>query len=126
MSESGKNGGRRPGAGRPKGSATRRTENYLRTLRQKYSVWPLEWHMSVLNDENATSERRDYAAKAAAPYCHRKLAPLVVEEKPERRYSVNIDLLDDEELAQFQHLVEKCQVPMDENDQEDDEFPPAA
>lgn len=121
------NGGRRPGAGRPKGSATRRTENYLRSLRQKYPTWPLEYLMQVLHDQNASPERRDFAAKSAAPYCHRRLAPLIVEENEDRRYSVDVDKLDDDELAQFERLLLKCQVPVDQEEQdEDDEFPPAA
>lgn len=123
------NGGRRRGAGRPKGSTARRTENYLRSLRQKYPLWPLEHFMQVLNDHNADPERRDFAAKNAAPYCHRKLAPLVVEEKRERRYSVDLKKLDDKELIDFERLILKCQVLVDHEEQdedEDEEFPPDA
>jgi hypothetical protein len=121
------NGGKRPGAGRPKGSAARRTENYLRSLRQKYPSWPLDFLMQVQHDQRVTLELRLYAAKSAAPYCHRKLAPLAVEEKPERRYSADLDKLDDDELVQFERLLMKSQVPVeDQVGDEEEEFPPAA
>jgi len=127
MTKQSTNGGQRPGAGRPKGSAARRTENYLRSLKQKYRSWPLELLVEVYNDQNASLEHRLFAAKSAAPYCHRKLAPLTVEEKPERRYTVDVDKLDNDELVEFERLLLKCQVPVeDQMEDEDEEFPPAA
>lgn len=36
---------------------------------------PLEWMLSVLNDEKADIHRRDEMARAAAPYLHARRAP---------------------------------------------------
>jgi hypothetical protein len=37
---------------------------------------PLDYLLSVVRDENAPRDERIEAAKAAAPYCHAKLAPI--------------------------------------------------
>lgn len=68
----GGNGGRRPGAGRPKGAKSRKDSLlHVKSLREKYPVMPLEHWLTILNDEGASIENRCQAAFAAAPYVHR-------------------------------------------------------
>ena len=65
-------GGTRQGAGRPKGSANKKTAE-VRDRAAKEGITPLEYMLKVLReskDEAACME----AAKAAAPYLHPKLA----------------------------------------------------
>lgn len=68
-------GGKRPGAGRPKGSRNRRREEQARAIAAS-GLTPLNYLLSVLRDVNASAERRLDAAKAAAPYVHPKLASI--------------------------------------------------
>jgi hypothetical protein len=60
-------GGYRPGAGRPKGSATMRLQPEARTAAD-----PLTYLRSVMADEAADPARRDRAAIALLPYLHRR------------------------------------------------------
>ncbi len=71
------NGGARPGAGRPKGSVSRSTEE-ARLRAAATGELPLDYMLKVLRDPNTTEERRDDMAKAAAPYLHAKLASVTV------------------------------------------------
>jgi len=78
-------GGRRPGAGRPKGAKNRRTillEEGNR-LASKGGVTPLEHLLSVMRDERKPLRDRLEAAKAAAPYCHPRLSVQYVTAKEE-------------------------------------------
>lgn len=68
------NGGARPGAGRPPGSATTRTREIANAIAE--GLTPLEYLTSIYRDESAEPARRLDAAKAAAPYVHPKLANL--------------------------------------------------
>jgi phage terminase small subunit len=58
-------GGKRPGAGRPRGS-TNKTRFELPEQGEQY-------RNAVMNDPAADWRRRDRMAKAAAPYCHAKI-----------------------------------------------------
>ncbi len=117
------NGGRRAGAGRPKGAMAKRTFRYLGSLREKYTLLPLEHMLEVLNDQNASPERRDAAAKCAAPYFHPRLSVVLLEEKEMKTCSIDFDKLTDDELITLEHLISKSQMPIDEN-ADDEEFPP--
>lgn len=65
-------GGKRKGAGRPKGARSRLTEQAI--LKAGEGMTPLEFMLDVLrNEENEFDVRMD-AAKAAAPYVHARLA----------------------------------------------------
>jgi hypothetical protein len=66
-------GGKRPGAGRPKGAATRKTREIANQAAAE-GLTPLDYMLSVLRDEVAARTDRMEAAKAAAPYIHAKLA----------------------------------------------------
>jgi hypothetical protein len=74
-------GGKRRGAGRPKGSPNKRVtplgEGYAEVAKmiEPGKVTPLAHLMAVLNDPNETDKyRKDHAAVAAAPYLHPKIA----------------------------------------------------
>ena len=66
-------GGRRLGAGRPTGAATKRTREIAdRAVAE--GVSPLEYMIGVMRDPAAEPSRRDDMAKAAAPYLHPRLS----------------------------------------------------
>lgn len=72
------NGGRREGAGRPKGSGNRAIAAALREEILAGGESPLEFLMGLMwNDQEEKAVRID-AAKAAAPYLHAKLANIAV------------------------------------------------
>jgi hypothetical protein len=76
-------GGRRPGSGRPKGSATKKTREIADRAAEE-GVTPLEFMLNVMRSEPppdlegnalvAAMGLRFEAAKAAAPYMHPRLA----------------------------------------------------
>jgi hypothetical protein len=68
-------GGRRAGAGRPRGSKNKRTTAKMplfpaRAHRQTIEEMPLDILMSAARDKSQPIELRLAAAKAAAPYYH--------------------------------------------------------
>ncbi len=72
-------GGKRIGAGRPTGSATRRTRE-IADAAAKDGLSPLEVMLRAMR-EHALADRWDQAAavaKDAAPYCHPRLAAVEV------------------------------------------------
>jgi len=68
-----KHGGKRRGAGRKPGSATRRTRE-IADKAASSGLTPLDYMLNILRDESMDTESRFEAAKAAAPYVHPKLA----------------------------------------------------
>jgi hypothetical protein len=66
-------GGKRDGAGRPAGAATKRTRE-VAVAAAAEGVTPLEYMLDVLRDPKAETERRDWAAEKAAPFIHARLA----------------------------------------------------
>lgn len=66
-------GGARPGAGRPKGS-----KNLSISIDKPIldGIQPLDFLLSLVANPDVPPALRFEAAKAAAPYVHRKLAPL--------------------------------------------------
>lgn len=76
-------GGRRPGAGRKAGSATKKTREIADKALEE-GISPLEFMLKIMRDEPPTTEdervgaalqqMRFEAAKAAAPYMHPRLA----------------------------------------------------
>ena len=73
-------GGRRPGAGRPKGSKSRRTTISkvplipARAHRETIEKMPLDILMAAARNEGLALEIRLAAAKAAAPYYHARVS----------------------------------------------------
>jgi len=66
-------GGKRAGAGRKVGAATRRTREAADNA-VAAGLTPLEYMLAILRDEGQSSENRMWAAEKAAPYVHPKLA----------------------------------------------------
>lgn len=66
--------GRKTG-GRRKGTPNRATEARQAQIAAS-GLTPLDFMLSVLRDEQQSFEARMDAAKAAAPYCHPKRAPV--------------------------------------------------
>ena len=66
-------GGKRPGAGRPKGSRNKATATRQAAISASGEA-PLDYMIRVMRDKSAPVERRDEMAKAAAPYVHPRLA----------------------------------------------------
>lgn len=65
-------GGKREGAGRPKGAKNKKTEEQIAAV-QETGITPLEYLLEVMRDESRDDKDRTEAAKAAAPYVHPKL-----------------------------------------------------
>lgn len=66
-------GGRRAGAGRKPGSVGK-IDAEARRKAHAGGLTPLEYLLSIMRDENEDKHARRDAAKAAAPYCHARLA----------------------------------------------------
>jgi hypothetical protein len=65
-------GGRRPGSGRPRGSMNKRSQQKAEAI-EASGLTPLDYMMSVLRNEENTTDVRLEAAKSAAPYVHARL-----------------------------------------------------
>lgn len=70
-------GGRRAGAGRPKGAKNKLT--VLREVAGEYGTTPLDYLLAVMADDSLPTEVRMFAAKAALPYCTPRLAAVRVD-----------------------------------------------
>jgi hypothetical protein len=70
-------GGKRPGAGRPRGSRAKKTQA-IAIAAMAAGISPLELMLQVMRDESVDSMVRLDMAKAAAPYVHARLAATIV------------------------------------------------
>ena len=68
-------GGKRAGAGRPRGSLNKR---HKVVVDDPSALMPMEWMLAVLRDPEAEQSRRDQMAVQAAPYLHAKLNAIAV------------------------------------------------
>ena len=66
-------GGKRTGAGRPKGAVNKATAE-ARAAVEESGQTPLQYMVSVMRDPKADARRRDAMAAAAAPYVHHRLS----------------------------------------------------
>ena len=66
-------GGKREGAGRKPGSVAR-MDAAARRKALDSGMTPLDYLLSIMRDESEEKRERLDAAKAAAPYCHARLA----------------------------------------------------
>lgn len=74
MSSTGEHGGKREGAGRPRGSVNRRSLEAIEEVAARFPDWsPLSHCAAVANDESLPVDVRLDAAKAALPYVHPRL-----------------------------------------------------
>jgi len=67
-----RNGGKRPGAGRKPGSKDRYNREEIEKARAE-GIMPLDYLLEVVRDKKAKKRDRMDAAKAAAPYCHKRM-----------------------------------------------------
>ena len=75
-------GGRRPGAGRPRGSIDKRKRAERRWLVAPEQKLPLDLMLAIINDPNVSEARRDKFIIAAAPYLHPRLASIAMAKAP--------------------------------------------
>lgn len=79
-------GGKRPGAGRPKGTVGVKTKIRQEMVKAANDgdLMPLQFMLATLRNEGNTFEQRYKAAVDAAPYLHPRLATTTLEggEKP--------------------------------------------
>lgn len=68
-------GGPREGAGRPKGSASRRHVEMLAGAISQ-GISPVEYMLGIMRDEAADEKSRAWAAEKAAPFVHPRPAPI--------------------------------------------------
>ena len=66
-------GGKRAGAGRPKGAVNKATAEAKAAVEESGQT-PLEYMISVMRDPRADERRRDAMAAAVAPYVHHRLS----------------------------------------------------
>jgi len=81
--------------GRPPGSRNKTPAN-RRLAANNGGVQPLEYLLSIMNDDTQEQAARVDAAKAAAPYCHARLQAVTVENKP---YEGDPNAISNEQLA---------------------------
>lgn len=83
-------GGARPGAGRPRKEAGKAPviKNEAAANRPRKSLGgmtPLEYMLSVMNDDEADDLRRDRMAQSAAPYVHARAADAAPGKKEQKQ-----------------------------------------
>jgi hypothetical protein len=69
-------GGKRNGAGRPKGAIALSTRAIIEAA-ESGGEMPIAYMLRVMRDENAPSARRDRMARAAARYLHSQVSSIV-------------------------------------------------
>jgi hypothetical protein len=80
-------GGKRPGAGRPKGAINK----VSKAERERYAAegeLPLDYMMRIMRDSRYPKARRDEMAKSAAPYFHAKLSSVEVKNKKGEKFKL--------------------------------------
>lgn len=80
-------GGKRPNAGRKKGSPNKATADRQKAVEES-GLTPLDYMLAIMRNEEAATETRFEAAKAAAPYVHPKLSAVDVNGKLDGDFSV--------------------------------------
>lgn len=68
-------GGARSGAGRPKGSVSKRSVD-VAAKAMADGITPIEFMLSIMRDESADQKRREWAAEKVAPYVHPRPTPI--------------------------------------------------
>lgn len=82
-------GGARPGAGRPKGSVSKLSQEVAAEA-VKAGITPLDYMLAVMRDKNASQARRDEMAKAVAPYVHPRLSSVESKNEHVHRYVARV------------------------------------
>jgi hypothetical protein len=95
-----------PGPGRPKGSPNKIKQIQLeaiRVARENPGEMPVDYMLRIMRDPNASDERRDDMAKAAAPHLHPKLAAIKVDQTSASQ--VTVDMNPDQLYAQLVEIL---------------------
>lgn len=71
-------GGKREGAGRPAGAATKKTREIAEAAMAE-GLTPLDYMLSVLRDTTQEQDKRMWAAEKAAPFIHPRLTSVAVD-----------------------------------------------
>jgi hypothetical protein len=106
---SGRNGGPRPNAGRPKGS---RNKFSKLQAERAYATGetPLEYMLAVMRNPRASSRRRDEMARAAAPYVHPKLQAILASTSvPDRMSNAEYAAQVEAQLAELFGIEDEAQ-----------------
>jgi hypothetical protein len=81
-----------------------------------YSIMPLDHLLGILNAPPGTTgvsdARRDFVAKAAAPYLHPRLMASDGKDQVPVQYSMDLTKLTDEELMLFERMLIKAHRPV--------------
>jgi hypothetical protein len=91
--------------GRPPGSKNKQTVGML--LAQRKGISPLEFLLSVMDDEELDLKMRIDAAKAACPFIHPRLSAVQVENKP---WDGDPNVITNKELAAIINCEQEDQV----------------
>ena len=67
-------GGKRAGAGRPRGVTAGTKHERLEKMLRKGAKTPLQYMLNILNDKKTSPEKKMWAAEKAAPFVHSSLA----------------------------------------------------
>lgn len=86
-------GGARPGAGKPKGAASK-LDKAAREKALQGGLSPLDYLLSIMRDLSQDQPARMDAAKAAAPYVHAKLASVEISGDLKMTHEAALDELD--------------------------------
>lgn len=86
-------GGKREGAGRPKGTVNKATAQRQAEVAAS-GLTPLDYLLGVMRDEEADEASRRDCAKAAAPYVHPRLAAVELSGELAHRHENWLDDLD--------------------------------
>ena len=83
-------GGHRPGAGRPKGSPNKATQERQAEIAAS-GLTPLDFMLQVLRAPESSMEDRKWAAERAAPYVHPRLSAIQAKVEEETvRYVIEV------------------------------------
>ena len=91
-------GGKRPGAGRPKGARNIRSEETAKQIEES-GLTPLEFLMGIVRDNDASLKERIECARAAAPFVHARLSSVDMDLHQTTRQT--IDDYEPDELAEI-------------------------
>lgn len=70
-------GGKRAGAGRPKGARSKISAARKAEIAASGEM-PLDYALRIMRDEGQPSDRRDWGCSQAMPYCHSRLQAIEV------------------------------------------------
>jgi hypothetical protein len=89
----GRSGGKRSGAGRKLSSLTLKSRRVAEIAASKGKT-PLEYVLSVMNDETADLERRDWAAETAMAFVHPRLVMVArTDDKPRTVNNITVEFI---------------------------------